>query len=112
MTINSMQNPGENQHLRQQVIKTPRAEQAAVEQQNQKAAKTDLNHQAVNHVQKAFKLNISREGESMLKTVDNIDNKKGDAHKNENREPLCLKHFPTPYQKQELQTRQIVNIIA
>lgn len=112
MAMNSIQNLGENQYLKPQVIKTPQPEQAAVEQQNQKAAKTDLNSQAANHVQEAFKLNISKEGSTMLKSSGKVDKEKENVQDNENREPESPKQLPTPYQAPEQNARQIVNIIA
>ncbi|MCK5542881.1 MAG: hypothetical protein KAI40_09320 [Desulfobacterales bacterium] len=112
MATNSIQNLGESQYLNPQVIKTPQAEQVAVEQQNQKAAETDLNKQAANHVQEAFKLNISKEGATMLNASGKLDKEKENVQDKENKEPESPKQLQTPYQEPEQKARQIVNIIA
>ena len=112
MATNSIQSTGESQYLNQQAIKVSQAEQVAVEQQNQKAAKTDLNKQAANHVQEAFKLNISKEGATMLEGSGKVDKEKESVQDKENRELESPKQLQTPYQEPDQKARQIVNIIA
>jgi hypothetical protein len=112
MATNSINSRDGNQYLNPQTIKTPQAEQTAVEQQNQKAAKTDLNQQAANHVQEAFKLNISKEGETMLKTSGKVDKEKENVQDIENMKLKSPKPLQTPYQEPDQKARQIVNIIA
>jgi hypothetical protein len=76
MAVNSIQNSGNNAYLKHQDAKLVRQEQRFLEQQNQKAARTDLDKNAAQRVQAAFKLNISKKGKTMLKTSDmnNQDN--------------------------------------
>ncbi len=112
MATNSIQNLGESQNLKLQALKIPQSEQVAVEQQNQKAAKSDLNNQAANHVQEAFKLNISKEGATMLKASGKVEQDKENVQDKETREPESPKQLQTPYQEPEQKARQIVNIIA
>jgi hypothetical protein len=110
MAANSIQNSGENQYLNSQIMKTPQAEQAVVEKQNQRAAETDLNQQTTNRVQEAFKLNISKEGQAMLEASDKVSIEKDNVQNKENIEPERPKQLQTPYTEQE--NRQIVNIVA
>ncbi|MCK5098933.1 MAG: hypothetical protein KAR45_12575 [Desulfobacteraceae bacterium] len=110
MAANSIENLGGNQYLNTQTIKPPQAEQVAVEQQNQKAAETDLNQQTANRVQEAFKLNISKEGEAMLKASDKVNNEKENVQNKENIEPERPKQLQTPFTEQE--NRLIINIVA
>ncbi len=104
MAMNSIQNLGESQYLNQQAAKLLQSEQVAVEQQNQKAAETDLNRQAANRVQEAFKLNISKEGETMLKASEQVNE--------ESIAPESPKPLQNSYSAPEQQASQIVNIIA
>ena len=112
MATNSIQSLDQSQYLNPQVVKPPQTEQAAVEQQNQKAAETDLNQQAASRVQEAFKLNISKEGEERLKASDKVNKEEGDAQKAEKIEPESPKQLQTPYSDPMRQASQIVNIVA
>ena len=104
MVMNSIQNLGESQYLNQQAVKPLQSEQVAVEQQNQKAAGTDLNRQAASRVQEAFKLNISKEGETMLKASEQVNE--------ENIEPESPRPVQNSYSAPEQKASQIVNIVA
>ena len=105
MATNLIQNAGQNQYLNPQINNSPKTDNAIVENQNLKAAETDLNQQAAERVQQAFKLSISKEGAEMSKANDNIDK--------ENEKQDSLKPAQTQMTPQtEQETSQIVNIVA
>ena len=112
MVTNSIQSLDQGQYLNPQAVKALQTEQVTVEQQNQKAAETDLNKQAVNRVQEAFKLNISKEGEAMVKTAGKVNNEEGEARKAESIETESPRQLQTPYSDPEQTASQIVNIVA
>ncbi|MCK5312343.1 MAG: hypothetical protein KAJ62_09540 [Desulfobacteraceae bacterium] len=112
MAMNSIQSLDQSQYLNPQVVKSPQTEQAAVEQQNLKAAETDLNKQAASSVQEAFKLNISKEGEARLSTSEKVNKEEGDAQKTETLESESPRQLQTPYSDPGQKASQIINIVA
>ncbi len=105
MATNLIQNAGQNQYLNPQINNSPKTDNAIVESQNLKAAETDLNQQAAERVQQAFKLSISKEGVEMSKTNENIDKE------NEQQDSLKQAQAQMPTQVDQ-ETSQIVNIVA
>jgi hypothetical protein len=112
MAANSIQSLDQSQYLNTQAVKSLHTEQTAVEQQNQKAAATDLNNQAANRVQEAFKINISREGEEMYKASEQVNNDELNARATETIAPENSEQLQTNYSEPAPQASQIVNIVA